>query len=153
MRSAGRSGTWIETGAASTRGRAFRWRRIVGAVSGHGHDLPVRLDRPNHRQLLLGPHAGEDAHLPYDRPELLVICRLEILRFGGRQRPPPRQAQLARDGDSRGRLVPGDHDRPDPGRVEALDRVRHLAPDRVHEPDQPEQGEPGFEVVLPVGLR
>jgi hypothetical protein len=61
-------------------------RRVVDAVAGHGDDMAERLEGLDDLQLLLGPHAREDAHVADARRASSSGAMAEIATPGQRRR-------------------------------------------------------------------
>ena len=58
--------------------RSFEGRHIVGPVSRHGDDLPLRLKHLDDTILVLRKHSCPDRHHRQDLPEFLIIHRIEL---------------------------------------------------------------------------
>ena len=117
-------------------------RGIVDAVAGHRHQVARVLERRDDLELVGRRDAREDVDL------------LELPReFGGRHpvelgagdHPTAgQQAQLARDGLGRERVVAGDHDRLDARLAAQPHRLGGLRPGRVEHAHEAQEGHLGF---------
>ena len=101
---------------------------------------PLRLQRLDDADLLLGRDARVDAHA--------CDARARARRRPSRASSAPREharrrrredAERARDGARGGRMVAGDHHRRDAGGLAQRDRLARLRPRRIEQADQPEE--------------
>ena len=117
-----RRGLLRDLGAGDAHGDAdvglLERRRVVDAVAGHAHDVPLALEDVDEPHLLLGRHAGDDADL-VDLAVGLLVAELGELRAGDGA---ALDAELARDRRGGDRVVAGDHPHLDAGRVRRGDR-------------------------------
>ncbi len=120
---------------------------VVHAVSRHGDDLAVRLERVHETELLLRHDAREDVHPSHEALELRAVDPVEIGACGDLVRR--RESRLPGDGARGAGIVAGHHDHAD-ARLRAFpERVRDPGPDRIGEADETE--EPEGEIVLSAG--
>ena len=107
--------------------RLLERRRVVHPVAGHADDLAVALERLDEAELVLRVDPGEPR---------------EARRGPGEVLPAPhrsRQPQRGRDRPGGRERVPGDHDHPDPHRLELADERAGVLPDRVGHRDHPHE--------------
>ena len=111
--------------------------RVVHAVAGHRHDLPVGLDRLHQPQLVLGAGAREDVDVAH---RLLQRRLVHLLDLGAGDRGLA-VADAEHLGDGRGGdlVVAGDHGDADAAVVALLHRLDGLLARRIEQADQAEQ--------------
>ena len=116
--------------------------RIVNAVAGHGHDVPVLLEGAHDAQLVCGRNARKDV----DRRGVPVQFGLghRIQLGAGDHASALQDAELAGDGLRRHGVIAGDHDDPDAGPFAACHGILGLRSRRVDHAGQPEEGHPGL---------
>ena len=115
--------------------------RVVHAVAGHRHDVPLLLQDADEADLVLGRDAGDHTDVIDLGEELLVGHRGEL---GSGERS-AFDAQLLRDGRRRRRVVARDHADPNARVVAERDRVLRLLAGRVDDADQGDELEIGHE--------
>ncbi len=123
--------------------RGLQRRRIIDAVSGHRHHLAVGLERFDQAQLLLRHDAGEDLDFPDPAAQ---FARIEDFQFRPGQYGFMPDADPARDGLRRARIIAGDHDHADTRPAGIQDRFRHFRTRRISEADQTYESE--VDIVL-----
>jgi hypothetical protein len=122
--------------------------RVVDAVSGHGDDVALALERAHDAQLVLRVDAGEHPHLLDDRVELAIRHGAQL---GAGDEPRSRLEYLQLPGNCLGgrRVVAGDHDRADVRPLGGRDGDLRFRARGVDHADHPEQ----HEIVLGMRFR
>jgi hypothetical protein len=116
----------------------FQCRRVVDAVANHCDALPRALQIGDDAQLLRRRQPSEDAVRRRRR-----CSRAELVALDDRGLVLRRDADLRRDSERGGALVPGQHDRRDTGVPQHFDKLGGAAAQRVRHPDEPEPDELG----------
>ena len=120
--------------------------RVIHTVTGHGHNLPLALERLHQTQLLLGRDAGTDRDRRDARLQLRVVQPGQLIagqQLGGAVTG---DLRLRRDGARRQRVVPGDHHHPDAGGVAVGHGRLDTGTQRVGQAEQADKGK--LKVVL-----
>ena len=113
-------------------------RRVVRAVAGHRHHAPAARSASTIRTFCSGETRAKML-VSAARSTLLLVCHSFQLCPCGHV--VCRQAHLAGDGGGGGRMVSGDHHRPDPRVDHALHRLAGIVTGRVSDPQDADERE------------
>jgi hypothetical protein len=125
---------------------AFQGRRVVHAVTGHGHHMAFFLQRAHDLDLVAGRDAGEHCKLVDGGGQLIGIQAVQLGARHGRAL----ESEFSRDGRRGERVVAGDHLDGNACRPALGNGHPGLGAGRVHQPDQTDEAEfmdPGNEIA------
>ena len=108
----------------------FQRGRIVDAVTRHGDDVAVSLQRVDDAQLVRWHHPGVDRGLVHRRPEICIAQGVQLCT-AERRRTGLHNAKIGRDAHCCLRMIARDHDDAYTGTVGLLDSHCHLSAWRV----------------------
>lgn len=112
----------------------FQSRRIINTVTGHGNNIPARLQRPHNLHLMVWASAGEDRR---GGDCLSKLGGAHVVKFittkdrSGARGLADRHPELLRNGDSRGLGITGDHHDPDSTSHQTSNRLVNIPARRI----------------------